>query len=111
MLETAARDVFRAEWPGQSHPADGSGNVARAAQNFAINEDAGADAGADGEENGVLASPGCALPGLPQDGTGAVAFDDDRRSSRCQEALSNAEGGARSAEFDQSLLTPAATKE
>ena len=38
----------------QCQPADRSRNVLRAAQNFAVDQDAGANPGAHSQENGVL---------------------------------------------------------
>src|SRR5689334_4985750 len=79
MLETAAGDIFRAEGSVQGHPADGSGDALSAVENSAIAQNACADAGADGEEDGALASFGRAAPGFAENVAGAVGFDEDGR--------------------------------
>ena len=78
VFEAAAGGVFGVPGLGQPHPADGPGDIVMTAQNAAIDENPGADAGADGEKDGVPAAPRRSLPGLAEDIAGAIAVDADR---------------------------------
>ncbi len=77
VFEATAAGIFRIEGLHQPHPADGAGDVAVAAQDPAFDEDAGADTGSNGEENGILAALRRALPGFAEDIAGTVAVDAD----------------------------------
>ena len=77
VFEAAAADIFAPEGTVQRQPADGAGDVVRAAQNLAVNQDARADAGADGQKDRVAAAFGDAAPRFAQDVAGAVAVDGD----------------------------------
>src|ERR1039458_72004 len=77
IFETAAADILGPERPVQGQPADGASDVVGAAQYPAIDQDARADACADGQEDRVAAASSDPAPCLAQDVTGAVAVDDD----------------------------------
>ena len=63
----------------QGQPADGAGDVVFAAEHLPINENAHADAGADGDKDGVARASRRSLPALTKNVTGTVAFDRDRK--------------------------------
>jgi len=82
VFKAAACGVLLLPGLNQSHPADGPGDIIMAAQDAAIDEDTGADTGADREKDGVAAAARRSLPGLAEDVAGAVAVDADRGSGK-----------------------------
>ena len=84
-LERAHAAVVLAPARVEGEPAHGARDPAAAADEAAVRQDAGADAGAHGEEDDVGAVAGGALPLLAEDVARAVGVDDDRhRQARAQ---------------------------
>ena len=76
MLKTTARCEFLPEGPFEREPAGGAGNIVRAAQDFAIHQNARTDARADGEKDRITAAARRALPGFAQNVRRPVAVND-----------------------------------